>query len=252
MKTNRTILFIIFNICMIIVSCSKDTNHDGTIVYRFDENGASTALFSVSDTIQIHFSCGNLQYQESDNTWHFAKHQFDFIGIENVNGSKKDLFKWTTSDWGNNSITNGGNQAGLWRTLTLSEWKYLLGNSTSRKGKNGIANVCGIHGLIILPDNWVPSENVCFVSNPSGWNQNKYNSSEWEKMELSGAIFLPSGGKQDGDNITNIGIAGLYWPSPTNSEDGNSVVSFDETGVWIVENMLNYSGEGYSVRLVKD
>lgn len=239
---------------MIAVSCSKDTSHDSpTIIYGFDETGASTALFSVSDTKQIHFSCGNLQYQESDNTWHFAKHQFDLVGAENVNDSPKDLFEWTTIDWGINPIINGGNRADLWRTLTLSEWKYLLGNSTLRKGKKGIANVCGIHGLIILPDNWAPSEDVSFVSNPSGWNQNKYNSSEWERMELSGAIFLPSGGYQDGDIITNIGIAGFYWPSPTNSENnGNSVVSFDETGVWIIENELNYSGEGYSVRLVKD
>lgn len=175
---------------MIAVSCSKDTSHDSpTIIYGFDETGASTALFSVSDTKQIHFSCGNLQYQESDNTWHFAKHQFDLVGAENVNDSPKDLFEWTTIDWGINPIINGGNRADLWRTLTLSEWKYLLGNSTLRKGKKGIANVCGIHGLIILPDNWAPSEDVSFVSNPSGWNQNNYNLSEWERMELSGAIF---------------------------------------------------------------
>ena len=252
MKIYKTILFLIFIVCMIAVSCSKDTGHDSTTIYRFDEDGASTALFSVSDTRQIHFSCGNLQYQESDNTWHFAEHQFDFIGDENVNGSKIDLFEWTTSDWGINPIINGGNQANLWRTLTLSEWKYLLGNSTLRKGKKGIANVCGIHGLIILPDNWVSPKNISFISNPSDWNKNTYNSSEWESMESSGAIFLPSAGCYEENDIANVGVAGFYWPSPTNSENGSSVCVFDENGVWILENELNYCGEGYSVRLVKD
>ena len=33
----------------------------------------------------------------------------------------------TNYDWGvNNAISNGGNEAGLWRTLTIEEWKYLM------------------------------------------------------------------------------------------------------------------------------
>ena len=34
---------------------------------------------------------------------------------------------YANADWGvYNKISNGGNQAGLWRTLTYSEWSYLI------------------------------------------------------------------------------------------------------------------------------
>lgn len=81
--------------------------------------GAVKGAFSISETEQVLFSKGNLQYQASTDTWRFAEHQYDFVGDEikgNVmeNGVKCDnsliapdydgwidLFGWGTSGWNN-------------------------------------------------------------------------------------------------------------------------------------------------------
>ena len=91
--------------------------------------GAIPALFSVSETQQVFFSKGNLQYQASTGKWRFAEHQWDFVGgtVENWNGTIEygtvyengvkcsnnevsqtypgwiDLFGWATSGWDNNN-----------------------------------------------------------------------------------------------------------------------------------------------------
>ena len=90
--------------------------------------GSIPSLFSISETQQVFFSKGNLQYQASSNTWRFAEHQWDFVGgtdnywsggeYGNVyeNGVKCDnslisptysgwidLFGWATSGWNNNN-----------------------------------------------------------------------------------------------------------------------------------------------------
>ncbi len=87
--------------------------------------GAIPALFSVSETQQVFFSKGNLQYQASTGTWRFAEHQWDYVGGTEYgteygtvyeNGVKCsnneisqsysgwiDLFGWATSGWNNNN-----------------------------------------------------------------------------------------------------------------------------------------------------
>ena len=87
--------------------------------------GAIPALFSISETQQVFFSKGNLQYQASTGTWRFAEHQWDYVGGTNnygeygtvyENGVKCDntlisqsysgwidLFGWATSGWNNNN-----------------------------------------------------------------------------------------------------------------------------------------------------
>ena len=70
----------------------------------FREDGASIALFSVSENKQVRFSRGNLQYKASTNTWRFAEHQYNFVGEANNNISSTyegwiDLFGWGTSGW---------------------------------------------------------------------------------------------------------------------------------------------------------
>ena len=47
--------------------------------------GAIKGVFSVSSSIKVQFSQGNLQYQASTNTWRFADNQWDFIGEANKN-----------------------------------------------------------------------------------------------------------------------------------------------------------------------
>jgi len=66
--------------------------------------GAIDGIFSVSETTQVYFSRGNLQYQASTDTWRFAENQWSYIGNSNSNvsstyGSWIDLFGWGTSGW---------------------------------------------------------------------------------------------------------------------------------------------------------
>lgn len=69
-------------------------------------NGRLPGRFSVSDSTQISFSMGNLQYQASTGIWRFAENQYDMIGEDNKNISATydgwiDLFGWGTSGYHN-------------------------------------------------------------------------------------------------------------------------------------------------------
>ena len=158
-------------------------------------------VFSVSETKQVTFSPGNLQYTQSTNTWSFAEKQYDYIGTDNVTGGslstdatygdskigtaladKVDLFGWSTSttnfgvststsssdysgsfvDWGTNKI--GNDAPNTWRTLTYGEWYYLLNNRNNASSLCGVAQVNGVNGLIFLPDNWTCPAGVTFKS----------------------------------------------------------------------------------------
>jgi len=200
-------------------------------------NGALPGAFSVSATQQVHFSQGNLQYQASTNTWRFAEHQYDYVGSANSNISSTysgwiDLFGWGTGnnptlasttytdystfvDWGSNAISNGGNAVNQWRTLTQSEWDYLLNKRTNASSKRGTGNINGVGGLIILPDSWtLPSG--CPQFNPgfaSGWSRNSYTLAQWAQMESAGAVFLPAAGRRSGTDVYYMGSNGFYWSS---------------------------------------
>ena len=79
--------------------------------------GTLPGIFSVSDTTQIYFSQGNLQFRKSsffphkcadgtvqNGTWRFAENQYDNVGEQNINTSASyskwiDMFGWGTSGW---------------------------------------------------------------------------------------------------------------------------------------------------------
>ena len=97
---------------LLLVGCEKETIIR-PVVY---EGGCLPGLFSVSDTTQVRFSQGNLQWSATGShatadssaagTWRFAKHQYDMIGNDNSNISESytgwiDLFGWATSGYHN-------------------------------------------------------------------------------------------------------------------------------------------------------
>lgn len=162
-------------------------------------NPSNTAkAFSISDSKQVTFSKGNLQYTQSTDTWSFAENQWDYIGTDNVTGGvssgegdykqgtaladKIDLFGWSTSinnfgvstsvdyndysgsfvDWGSNQI--GADAPNTWRTLTTDEWVYLLDTRSKASSLRGVAQVNGVNGLILLPDGWSCPDGVTFRS----------------------------------------------------------------------------------------
>ena len=254
---------------------------------------AGIGTFSVSADKQVTFSQGNLQYTQSTNTWSFASAQWEMIGTDNVIGGsvisdeygdskegtaladKVDLFGWSTSatnfgvststdwmngysgsfiDWGTNKI--GNDAPNTWRTLSYDEWNYLLDARPNASSLKGVAQVNGVNGLILLPDNWVCPAGVTFKS---GFHSNHsvdyyaayqtFTAAEWSKLEAAGAVFLPASGYRSGSYVGSVQYLGKYC-------------SATEYGSYYMYNLYFYSiaagvrsdsrCDGQSVRLVKD
>ena len=251
----------------------KDTSDSGNNSNSVaDENGALPGYFTINTSKQkVQFSRGNLQYQASTATWQFAENQYDVIGEGNVNISATydgwiDLFGWGTGDnptkastskcdysgfvdWGINAISNGGNTADMWRTLSANEWTYITGQRTNYESLCGRATVNGIQGFILLPDDWV-SPGVPFQgSKDNGYELNQFTLADWQKMEAAGAVFLPACGGHTGTEMTSTAVQ--YW----STNEGSSCYAYDiitggDTAYRLKTNQVERSC-GYGVRLVK-
>ncbi len=239
----------------------------------------TTPYFSVSQTKYITFSPGNLQYHPANNEWRFAPSQLDYIGDANSNCSSTyngwlDLFGWSTSatnfgvstseddkdysgsfvDWGTNTI--GNDAPNTWRTLTEDEWEYLLNTRPNASSLKGVAQVNGVNGLILLPDNWVCPAGVTFKSGFHSSDGADYYAAyqtftddQWSKLEAAGAVFLPAAGYRVGSNVNDLQSRGRY----------RSATEYDSYYAYF---LYFYSGganmrygnrsRGQSVRLVKD
>lgn len=211
-------------------------------------DGKLPGKFSVSDTTTISFSMGNLQYQASTSTWRFAENQYDIVGdnnskISSANSEWIDLYGWGTSgydeknpylfkssyndykidlsdiegseyDWGvHNDISNGGEKAGMWRTLTNAEWTYLF---TKRENANKLyfnATINGVRGKVVLPDDCQLPE---YLKNPEN-DLAEYDVDIWNVLESKGAVFLPYSGYRTDRNIKDLGVTGTYWSSTKSS-----------------------------------
>ncbi|MBQ9473756.1 MAG: hypothetical protein IJU81_05045, partial [Bacteroidales bacterium] len=164
---------------------------------------------------------------------------------------------YANADWGvYNAISNGGNAAGLWRTLTQSEWYYLINTRANASSKWGNATVAGVNGVILLPDSFTdPMKNNgsgAFSSSHSGWSDNVYSADDWTTaMQSAGAVFLPAAGSRYSMWVYDVGSIGGYWSS--------SYFDYDENYACIVyfySGILYASGadircDGLSVRLVR-
>jgi hypothetical protein len=243
-----------------------------------DSPSAGISVFSVSADKQVTFSKGNLQYTQSTNTWSFAENQWDMIGTDNViDGAladKIDLFGWSTSatnfgvsastsnsdysgsfvDWGTNQI--GADAPNTWRTLTKDEWEYLLNTRPNASSLKGVAQVNGVNGLIVLPDNWTCPAGITFKSGfHSEWGVDYYaayqtfTAAEWSKLESAGAVFLPASGRRYGSSVGIVQYYGHYW-SATEGSSGNAYyLDFNSDDAGMDDNNRGY---GRAVRLAKD
>ena len=277
-------------VMMMTVGCQKKD------IAPIIPEGCLPGLFSVSETQQVYFSRGNLQYQASTNTWRFAEHQYDYVGTQtadgngyyggNVSGSDNrnisstysgwiDLFGWGTGsnptlssqiywdygtfvDWGSNPISNGGNTANRWRTLTQAEWDYLLYYRTDASSKYGTGNINGVGGLILLPDSWTLPSECSFTSGYAtydgyidiDWTYNSYTLAQWAQMETAGAVFLPAAGDRYGTNVYDVGLGVHYWSSTPVNKLSAYIMDLVSSGLSATN--CNSRGFGYSVRPVQD
>lgn len=101
-------------------------------------------------------------------------------------------------DWGvYNPISNGGNQAGIWRTLNSGEWWYLLSGRENAIYKRSKAKVGGTDGYVLLPDAWIQPVNINFTANAPDFETNNYDDAHWALMENAGAVFFPMAGMRN-------------------------------------------------------
>lgn len=171
-------------------------------------------------------------------------------------------------DWGvKNPISNGGNAAGMWRTLTSTEWNYLL---NTRQDSRGIktprfikARIGENHcGLIIFSDNYVHpagAGELTSLNTDADWTP--FRETAWDSMEAAGAVFLPAAGRREKleftstvvKTVSSAGSEGDYWSatSASNNEAHRVLFSNSGTGDYSASNSTpRYLG--YSVRLVRD
>lgn len=159
----------------------NETQYEFSTIKNFttqEEKVVKNAAFSVSETKQVRFSPGNLQYTCSTGVWSFAEHQYDMLGTDNVSdgaeqidsdlgyyykegsalADKIDLFGWSGSTgrvkWGIGTSTDCDDYSGdfadwgrnigdgkTWYTLTSGEWEYLLRNRPYAYDLMGIARI---------------------------------------------------------------------------------------------------------------
>ena len=253
--------------------------------------GAINGLFSISNNSQVLFSMGNLQYQGSSHTWRFAENQWNYVGSatdgnvyeEDIKCNNSliaqdysgwiDLFCWGTGlnptassttnnnysyfrEWGNNPIINGGNTSYRWRTLTISEWEYIINTRNTLSGiRYAKANVNGVNGIILLPDDWSRFfYNLINANcNDGNFDDNTMTALQWITLERHGAIFLPAAGIRIGTSISHANSSGEYWSSTYDGTSSGRAFFIDFSDPQLNTNEGNYSrGYGRSVRLVQD
>ena len=200
--------------------------------------------FSVKSNKKVYFSSGNLQYKPTTGVWQFALRQY-YRCTEDVNNHRSsgtdaffDLFGWgasgyhqyypyldpyhnqsllpttdianTSYDWGVSCpISNGGNTPGMWRTMTMNEWKYVLLDRKNAQLLLSFGRIVSggktVEGAILLPDDWVKPDGVNISVSAGNYTNNSYTEADWNKMESAGAVFLPT-------RSENYQI-GTYWTS---------------------------------------
>ena len=249
---------------------------DVTYTAEFTKLEQLNGLFSAGDDTQIYFSRGNLRYTRSTDTWSFATYQYDFVGAANTNGAELadvvDLFGWSTDgnpntkwgiststntddykgdfvDWGTNVI--GESPANTWRTPTGDEWIYIFTQRPNAGALYGVAQVAGVNGLILLPDNWTGVSGITFKSGYPTNNDNfadyqSFTLDQWNIMEANGAVFLPQAGMRSGTQVTDYTH---YWAATKKSDTNAALLHF--TGNRIAPNGENNIAFGFVVRLVQ-
>jgi len=161
---------------------------------------------------------------------------------------------YANADWGvYNPISNGGNQANQWRTLTELEWDYVFNIRTTSSGiRYAKAKVHDVNGVIMLPDDW--SSDTYSLSNTNIYNasfsSNTISASQWNTLEQAGAVFLPAAGRRETSMVNLVGSNGYYWSASYFSRESARYVSF--YGTYLGMEVGYTRVVGFSVRLVQD
>jgi hypothetical protein len=143
----------------------------------------------------------------------------------------------------------------------MEEFAYIRYTRDNAAELIGIAQVNGVNGVILLPDNWSLPDGIVFKAGGHTEESSEayalyqaFDSEQWSKMEALGAVFIPASGWRKGKNVGGVESCGCWWHST--SLIGNQGVlctggiSIYSTG--IIELCSTRAEAAYSVRLVKD
>lgn len=226
----------------------------------------SVSYDSRTQTYQkVSFSKGNLL--QNGSTYKFADLQYNKTesGYTNLFNWHDDEYSQTMNERGAYPISNGGNTANMWRTLTQSEWSYLLSYNNGRpySWRWALVQVNDIGGMILFPDgfDW-PLDNSkkptkLNQSATTAWNGKNYTGDDWSTLEAAGCVFLPiTGYKEDENSSLSETSNGYYWSSSPKYPRNNNYAKYtyftstaatfptDQNG-WYLDHEL-------AIRLVKD
>ncbi|MBP5503483.1 MAG: Ig-like domain-containing protein [Bacteroidales bacterium] len=275
----------------VTVTTQKNNKTDAlTITVKPQGEYYVAKAFTVGDGKKVYFSKGNLQYQPSTDTWRFAEKQYTLLDFNPSSYTTTstdwiDLFGWgmwldeitdkakitntsetdseyapalnSDNEFANNKRTVDGTE---WKTLSHSEWDYLITTRTNASKLYGVATVNGVNGLILLPDEWTDPE-PCGKQFKSGKASsdgadyyktvNEYTAAQWTELESAGAVFLPAAGGRFGSSVDGVGFRGLYWSSSTNDSDYAHDLLYFYSGRVEPSYGSRYRYYGFSVRLVR-
>ena len=232
------------------VETNSGTTPEGAINGKFTINDNGDRVYFSQGNLQYQASTNTWQFAEHQ--WDYIGE--DNANISSTYSGWIDLFGWGTSgynhgancyqpwgtsdwsrdycaygvatynlydqtgkaDWGYNAISNGGNTEGLWNTLSFDEWCYVLYSRTTLSGiLYAKANVNGVNGVILLPDNWDANTYVLNDANGGTYESNTITATDWTNtLEANGAVFLPAAGMHGDYTLPyTCGNEGYYWSS---------------------------------------
>lgn len=263
---------------------ASNTVPEGALSGIFTVDGNGTRVYFSQGNLQ--YRRNNTLGDPATGLWRFAENQWDYLGGNIYTNYTNfyivwfDLFGWGTSgynshkpeetsssnntyapsmeggdnanyDWGvYNAISNGGNQAGLWRTLTAAEWDYLTGMSTSGRTVNGgrgegycyqLLRANNIWGLLIYPDDFTQQSAYTNTSNLSDIPE--------------GCAFLPMAGHREVRSVSYEGSYGSYWSSSVDGSDSGKAYAMrfrQHNSLLVFGSQSRDKKYGQSVRLVQN
>jgi len=188
------------------------------------EDGKLPGKFAISQTDSVSFSQGILSFK--NNIWSFSPKQYVDLSFvltdtclfrwsyqnSNYGTSKEELgdVVWNFKDWGENAISNGGNQPNMWRTLSYDEWDYLIMHTYRKYIAITSDTAQYVYGVVLFPNNFEdPSLNQMTT---------EINDSVWLSWEKKGAVLFQDCVFQEGCNH--------YWTS-TGSPVGDYLISYN-------------------------
>lgn len=242
---------------------ANDPNNRGHHLWKFADNQYThifTHTLSNTSDVEEYYNSNSEElidlfgWGTSEASGKFP-HELDYVNSHfgNTANNNSDIAN-SIYDWGQGcAITNGGNQRGLWRTLTRQEWDNLFNRGDNTWAR---ATVCGTSGIILFPDNWASPSDISHLScGPNHQFESNIITDEWIKFEAAGCIFLPVTGyrnhiQQNDTWKINQTSSGFYWSSSfySNTHAYRKTFSDSENG----DCSAAYKHCGFAVRLVRN